>query len=61
MAVANGMADLAIANSYYYGYMEKQVRIAKICKEGKNVFPNQNDRGVHINMWIGRFKECKKC
>ena len=53
MAVANGLADLAIANSYYYGYMlsgkagNDQVKAAK---KVKMFFPNQSNRGVHINI-----------
>jgi len=53
MAVASGTADLAIANSYYYGYMlsgkagQDQVDAAK---KVKMYFPNQTNRGVHINI-----------
>ena len=63
MAVANGMADLAIANSYYYGYMlsgkagEDQQKSAQ---KVKMFFPNQNDRGVHINIsGLGVLKNAK--
>ncbi len=53
MAVANGEATLAIANSYYIGIMlsgrsgEAQLAAAK---KVKIHFPNQNDRGTHINI-----------
>ncbi len=53
IAVANGEADLAIANSYYIGIMlsgsagKEQLEAAK---KVKMHFPNQNDRGVHINI-----------
>ena len=53
MAVASGIADIAIANSYYYGYMlsgkagEDQQKAAR---KVKMFFPNQSDRGVHINI-----------
>ena len=53
MAVANGEADLAIANSYYIGIMlsgsagEKQLEAAK---KLKMIFPNQGNRGAHINI-----------
>ena len=49
MAVANGMADLAIANSYYYGYMlsGKAGEDRKSAKKVKMFFPNQNDRGTY--------------
>ena len=53
MAVANGEADIAIANSYYIGIMlsgsagqEQQEAANKV----KIVFPNQQDRGAHINI-----------
>ncbi len=53
IAVSNGEADLAIANSYYIGIMlsgsagKEQLEAAK---KVKMHFPNQNDRGVHINI-----------
>ena len=53
MAVANGEADLAIANSYYIGIMlsgdagEEQLNAAK---KVKLVFPNQLSSGAHINI-----------
>ena len=63
MAVASGMADLAIANSYYYGYMlsgkagNEQVKAAK---KVKMFFPNQSNRGVHINIsGLGVLKNAK--
>ena len=52
-AVANGEADLAIANSYYIGIMlsgsagQEQLEAAK---KVKMIFPNQNNRGAHINI-----------
>ena len=53
IAVANGEADLAIANSYYIGIMlsgaagEEQLAAAK---KVKMAFPNQTNRGTHINI-----------
>ena len=53
MAVANGQAALAVANSYYIGIMlsgksgKEQLAAAK---KVKIHFPNQNDRGTHINI-----------
>lgn len=63
MAVANGMADLAIANSYYYGYMLS----GKAGNDQRNAamrvkmhFPNQDNRGVHINIsGLGVLKNSK--
>ena len=53
IAVANGEADLAIANSYYIGIMlsgsagQEQLEAAK---RVKMIFPNQDNRGAHINI-----------
>lgn len=53
IAVANGEADVAVANSYYIGIMlsgsagEDQLTAAK---KVRMLFPNQNDRGAHINI-----------
>ena len=53
LAVANGEADLAIANSYYLGLMlsgrggtEQEIAARKV----KIYFPNQDGRGTHINI-----------
>ena len=52
-AVANGEAELAIANSYYVGIMlsgsagKEQLEAAN---KVKIHFPNQNNRGAHINI-----------
>lgn len=53
VAVANGEADIAIANSYYIGIMlsgrsgDDQLQAAK---KVKIHFPNQGNRGAHINI-----------
>ena len=53
ITVANGEADLAIANSYYIGIMlsgsagQEQLEAAK---KVKMIFPNQDNRGAHINI-----------
>ena len=53
IAVANGEADLAIANSYYIGIMlsgsagQEQLEAAQ---KVKMIFPNQDNRGAHINI-----------
>jgi iron(III) transport system substrate-binding protein len=53
MAVANGEADVAVANSYYIGLMlsgkkgeEQQAAARKV----KLLFPGQDGRGAHINV-----------
>ena len=53
IAVSNGEADIAVANSYYIGIMlsgsagKEQLEAAKRVKMH---FPNQKNRGVHINI-----------
>lgn len=53
MAVANKEASIAIANTYYIGIMlsgkggEEQLKAAQ---KVKIVFPNQTNRGAHINI-----------
>jgi len=53
IAVANGEADIAIANSYYIGIMlsgsagEDQLIAAN---KVRMIFPNQENRGTHINI-----------
>ena len=53
IAVANGEADLAVANSYYIGIMlsgsagKEQLEAAQ---KVRMLFPNQTNRGVHINI-----------
>ena len=53
MAVANGLADVAIANTYYIGIMlagkggQDQLEAAN---KLKIAFPNQNNRGTHVNI-----------
>ena len=53
LAVANGEADIAIANTYYLGYMlsgrggeEQKMAGNKV----KIYFPNQDNRGTHVNI-----------
>lgn len=52
-AAAAGQCDLAIANTYYYGGMltSKKDPAQKRAAEAMGVFwPNQNDRGTHMNV-----------
>jgi iron(III) transport system substrate-binding protein len=50
--VAEGVADLAVANTYYLGHLltsrdpEERAAAAKIGV----IFPNQGDRGTHVNI-----------
>ena len=53
IAVANEEADLAIANSYYIGLMLSGAKGSDQLEAAKKVkihFPNQNNRGTHINI-----------
>ena len=53
IAVSNGEADLAIANSYYIGIMlsgSAGTEQLEAARRVKMHFPNQKDRGVHINI-----------
>ena len=53
LAVAAGKADIAIANSYYLALMlsgQKGPEQQAAAKKVKIVFPNQNNRGTHMNI-----------
>ena len=53
LAVAAGEADLAIANTYYLALMlsgKKGPEQQAAAKKVKPFFPNQNDRGTHMNI-----------
>ena len=51
-AVANGVADLAVINTYYLGLLanspKKEDR--EVASKLKVFFPNQDNRGTHINV-----------
>ncbi len=51
-AVANGVCDIAIANTYYFGGMTHSENPAeKAATEKVAIFwPNQNNRGSHVNV-----------
>jgi len=53
MAVAAGEADIAIANTYYHALMlsgKKGVEQQEAAKLVRPFFPNQQDRGTHMNI-----------
>jgi len=53
LAVAAGEADLAVANTYYYALMLSGSKGAEQQAAAKKVlpfFPNQGDRGTHMNI-----------
>src|SRR5690554_2111519 len=51
-AVAAGEGDLAIVNTYYIGLMlnDENDEEKKAAEQVRLFFPNQNDRGTHINI-----------
>lgn len=53
LAVAAGEADIAVANTYYLALMlsgKKGAEQQEAAKKVKIFFPNQNDRGTHMNI-----------
>ena len=51
-AVAAGQCDLAVANTYYYGRLldSDTVKDQQVVDTVKPFFPNQTDRGAHVNI-----------
>jgi len=52
-AVMEGECDVAVGNSYYFGKMitnDKKPEQKKWAAAVNIVFPNQNDRGTHVNV-----------
>jgi iron(III) transport system substrate-binding protein len=52
-AAAAGQCDIAIANTYYYGMMlnsKKDPAQVKAAQAMGIIWPNQQDRGVHVNI-----------
>jgi len=52
-AIYTGQCDIGIANTYYMGKMqtnEKKATQKKWAASIRIVFPNQNDRGTHVNV-----------
>ncbi|WP_019589082.1 MULTISPECIES: Fe(3+) ABC transporter substrate-binding protein [unclassified Thioalkalivibrio] len=50
-AVADGVCDIAIANTYYLGIMlEGEGRDREVAEQIGVFWPNQNDRGTHVNI-----------
>ncbi len=52
-AAAAGQCDIAIANTYYYGMMltsKKDPAQMKAAQAMGVIWPNQQDRGVHVNI-----------
>jgi iron(III) transport system substrate-binding protein len=51
-AVAAGQCDLAVANTYYYGRLldSDKTKDQQVVNTVKPFFPNQADRGAHVNV-----------
>ena len=51
-AVAAGEGDIAITNNYYYARLvaSKKARDRKVTEKVRVFWPNQNGRGVHVNI-----------
>lgn len=49
-AIKEGLCDVSLGNSYYYGKMLENPEQKAWANAVDLLFPNQNDRGVHINV-----------
>ncbi|WP_166261405.1 Fe(3+) ABC transporter substrate-binding protein [Marinobacter salicampi] len=49
-AISEGVCDVAIGNSYYYGNMLEDDNQREAAEDVRMVFPNANGRGTHINI-----------
>ncbi|MDK9558158.1 Fe(3+) ABC transporter substrate-binding protein [Marinobacter sp. M216] len=49
-AIAEGVCDVSIGNSYYYGNMLQDENQRAIAEQVRLVFPNADGRGTHINI-----------
>ncbi|MDO3721978.1 Fe(3+) ABC transporter substrate-binding protein [Marinobacter sp. chi1] len=49
-AIAEGVCDLSIGNSYYYGNMLQDENQREIAEQVRLVFPNAEGRGTHVNI-----------
>ncbi len=49
-AIAEGVCDVAIGNSYYYGNMLQDENQRPAAEAVRIVFPNADERGTHINI-----------
>jgi len=49
-AIAEGVCDVALGNSYYYGNMLMDENQRPTAEQVNLVFPNANGRGTHVNI-----------
>lgn len=65
-AIRDGLCDVALGNSYYYGKMlenKKEPEQKKWAKAIRLLFPNQKNRGTHVNvsgMILAKYSPNKK-
>ncbi len=61
-AVASGKGDIAISNTYYYGLLETSADKSDrdYAKKLGIIFPNQQDRGAHVNIRGGALVAASK-
>jgi iron(III) transport system substrate-binding protein len=50
LAVAQGICDVALGNTYYYALMTKDEKTRALAEKVALIFPNQGDRGTHVNI-----------
>ena len=49
-AISEGVCDVALGNSYYYGVMLSDENQKSQAEAARIVFPNQDGRGAHVNL-----------
>lgn len=49
-AIRDGVCDIAIGNTYYYGKMMEDEEQRSWAESARIEFPNQNGRGTHVNI-----------
>ena len=61
-AVASGIADIGVVNTYYVGLLENSSNgnDVKVAEKVAIFFPNQSDRGTHINVSGGGVTKSSK-
>lgn len=48
--IAEGVCDVALGNSYYYGVMLNDPEQKEQAEAARIIFPNQDGRGTHVNL-----------
>ena len=49
-AIKEGICDIALGNSYYYGVMLTDENQIEWARSARILFPNQDNRGAHVNI-----------